>query len=150
MISLLYRYIGSLRCSGNVQASSSKRPDAEDPHVTHASDSRLPSTRIGHGRGRFSSSLYPVRIPTALKYCEALILLLCRDRGSAYETYWIAILTYMLEFVDGTDILREEILGPPYKSFYHALKHADSKMYLILDKLRHDLVQARILPAPRE
>ncbi|THC93696.1 hypothetical protein EYZ11_006840 [Aspergillus tanneri] len=72
-------------------------PHGKSPDIMYASDTQLPSASLGHGRGRFNSPLSPVRIPTALRYCEALILLLCRDRGSIYEAYWMAILTYMLE-----------------------------------------------------
>ncbi|KAL3428981.1 hypothetical protein BDV09DRAFT_181142, partial [Aspergillus tetrazonus] len=50
----------------------------------------------------------------------------------------MAILTYMLEYVDGTDILDEENLRDGYKKFYHALKLADPVMYSILDDLRRD------------
>ena len=70
------------------------------------SDVRLPPATPGRGQGRFPHPS-SIRIPSALRYCEALILLLCRDYGTARETYWMAILTYMAEFVDGTDILNE-------------------------------------------
>lgn len=94
---------------------------------------------VGRGAGRFSPSLYPVRIPTSVRYCEAVISLLCRDRGGAYEGYWIVLLTYMMEYVDGTSILNEEALAQPYRRFYHAMKRGDLKMYLILDEVRRDL-----------
>jgi hypothetical protein len=58
----------------------------------------------------------------------------------------MAILTYMLEFVDGTDILDEEGLSEGYRPFYRALKQADSRMYLLLEELRRDLIERRILP----
>ncbi|CAP91518.1 Pc13g04490 [Penicillium rubens Wisconsin 54-1255] len=111
-----------------------------------ASDTRLPPASLGRGQGRFPPHLYSVQIPSALRYCEALILLLCRDYGSVCETYWMAILTYMLEFVDGTDILDEEGLSEGYRPFYRALKQADSRMYLLLEELRRDLIERRILP----
>lgn len=110
-----------------------------------ASDARLPPATLGRGRGRFLH-LSSVRIPSALRYCEALILLLCRDYGSACETYWMAILTYTLEFVDGTDILNEGGLREEYKQFYHALKLGDPTMYPILEGLRRDLIKRRLLP----
>lgn len=118
-----------------------------NPDIMLASDSRLPSARLGHGQGRFSPTLYPVRIPTAIRYCESIILLLCRDRGSNYEMYWIAIMTYLLEFVDGTDIFDEKGIGQCYKHFYHALKHGDPKMFSFLDELRNDLGKRQVLPA---
>jgi hypothetical protein len=60
------------------------------------------------------------------------------------------MLTYVLEFIDGTDLLHEEDLGQCYKRFYHALKQADSKVWLILDELRQDLIRRGILPAMSE
>ncbi|KAL4747769.1 hypothetical protein BDW72DRAFT_206192 [Aspergillus terricola var. indicus] len=74
-----------------------------------------------------------VRLPPAT-LGRALILLLCRNHGSACETYWMAILTYMLEFVDGTVILNEEEgLRGGFKQFHHAQKLGDPTMYLILE-----------------
>jgi len=58
----------------------------------------------------------------------------------------MAILTYMLEFVDGTDILDEDGLREEYKQFYHAIKQGDSGMYLLLERLRRDLIKRRLLP----
>ncbi|KAJ9301024.1 hypothetical protein DTO217A2_7800 [Paecilomyces variotii] len=114
--------------------------DAGNPYIMHASDPQLPSASPGRGAGRFSSSLHPVRIPTAIKYCEAVIHLLCRDRGSAYEGYWVVLLTYIMEYVDGTSIFNEEALAQPYQRLYHAIKHGDLKMYLILDEIRYELM----------
>ncbi|KAE8389680.1 hypothetical protein BDV23DRAFT_93825 [Aspergillus alliaceus] len=117
--------------------------------IMFASDVRLPPATLGRGRGRFLQPS-PVRIPSALRYCEALILLLCRDLGSACETYWMAILTYMLEFVDGTVIFNEEGLREGYKQFYHALKLGDPTMYRILEGLRRDLTKKRLLPVKED
>ena len=101
-----------------------------------ASDSQLPSGTIGRGQGRFEAQYSSVRIPSALKYCEALIRLLCRDRYNTHRMYWMAMLTYILEYVDGTDNLHEEELREDYRQFYHAAKIADPKMFSILDDLR--------------
>lgn len=106
-----------------------------------ASDFGLPTAIPGRGRGRFSQCYRYVRIPSALWYCEALILLLCRDYDTVYELYWMAILTYILEFVDGIDLPNEDVLGDAYRQFYRALKHGDSRMYLLLDELRCDLMK---------
>ncbi|CBF89403.1 predicted protein [Aspergillus nidulans FGSC A4] len=95
--------------------------DHDDLNIMCASDVRLPPATLGRGRGRFPHFSF-VRIPSASRYCEALILLLCWGYGTACETYWMAILTYMLEYVDGTDILDEENMRDGYKQFYHALK----------------------------
>lgn len=116
------------------------------PHVLSASDCRLPSAIPGRGRGRFSEELSFVSIPSAAAFCEALILLLCRDYDTAYETYWLAILTYILEYVDETDIFDGKDLEEEYRKFYYALKGADPTMYLLLDDLRSDLTSKGQLP----
>ena len=110
------------------------------------SDDRLPSASLGRGRGRFSSHPCTVKLPCTVRYYEALILLLYRDYDSSYETYWLAILSYILEYIDGTDILDENKLQEGYRKFYHALKQRDPKMYSILDKLRLSLIEERRLP----
>lgn len=109
-------------------------------HIQCVRQTQLPSACVGRGAGRFSPSLYPVQIPTAVRYCEAVIHLLCRNRGGAYEGYWIVLLTYMMEYVDGTSIFNEEALAQPYRRFYHAMKHDDLKMYIILDEIRRGLM----------
>lgn len=114
--------------------------------ILSASDSRLPSAVPGRGQGRFCPDLSFVRIPSAVRFCEAVILLLCRDYDTAYETYWLAILTYVLEFVDETDIFNEKYLGEEYRDFYCALKNGDSKMFLLLDELRSHLASRGRLP----
>lgn len=119
------------------------------PDIMFASDARLPPATLGRGRGRFPH-LSSVRIPSASRYCEALILLLCRDYGTARETYWLAILTYMLEFVDGTDIFSEGGLREGHKQFYHALKLGDPTMYPILEKLRRDFIKRRLLQVKQD
>ncbi|CAG8146602.1 unnamed protein product [Penicillium salamii] len=118
----------------------------KNPDTMIASDGRLPSAFPGRGQGRFSSLPCDVIIPCAVRFCEALILLLCRDYRSTYEIYWLAMLTYMLEYVDDTDILDESKLQEGYRKFYHALKLADTVMYSLLDELRHDLIEKERLP----
>lgn len=108
----------------------------EEPGIMPASGNQLPSGTIGRGQGRFEPQYSSVRIPSALKYCEALIRLLCRDRHNTHRMYWVAMLTYLLEYVDGTGILDEEDLREEYREFYHAAKIADPAMFAILDGLR--------------
>ncbi|CAG8403571.1 unnamed protein product [Penicillium salamii] len=111
-----------------------------------ASDVRFPSTALGRGRGRFLSHYCTVKVPSAVRYCEAVILLLCRDYDTSYETYWLAILSYILDYVDGTDIFDENKLQEGYRRFYHALKLGEPGMYSILDELRLGLIEERRLP----
>ncbi|PYH67145.1 uncharacterized protein BO88DRAFT_466550 [Aspergillus vadensis CBS 113365] len=59
--------------------------DQSNLNIMCASDARLPPATLGRGRGR-SPHFSFVRIPSASRYCEALILLLCRDYGAACET----------------------------------------------------------------
>jgi hypothetical protein len=111
-----------------------------------ASDTRLPAARLGHGRGRLSPDLGFVRIPSATKFCETVILLLCRDYGTTRRVYLMEILTYILEFVDEMDIFDEKGLESEYMPFYHALKHGDSGIYPLLGELLQDLTNRQLLP----
>lgn len=111
-----------------------------------ASDLRLPPAHVGRGAGRFPPSLYPVWIPTPVKYCETLIHLVCRDRGGNYQSFWVVMLTYVLEYIDGTDIFDEAALSQPYRRFYHTMKQGDPKMFPILDEIRDDLMKSGRLP----
>lgn len=114
------------------------------PDLLNASDKRLPSAVPGRGRGRFPPEFDFVQIPHPVRYCEAVIMLLCRDYDTRSATYWMAILTYILEYVDETDIFHENSLGEAFRPFYNALKEGEfSRMYLLLDELRRDLTLGR-------
>ncbi|KAL4820616.1 hypothetical protein BDW67DRAFT_97199 [Aspergillus spinulosporus] len=118
--------------------------NANSTYIMSAADPRLPPARLGRGQGRFPPSLSDVRIPSAVRYCEAIILLLCRDHGSSSEPYWMAILTYLLEFVVETDIFQEDWLREGYRQFYGAMKQADPKMYLHLEMLRDGFIKSSV------
>ncbi|BDD63674.1 hypothetical protein MAP00_008542 [Monascus purpureus] len=90
--------------------------DANSADIMSAADTRLPPASLGRGQGRFPPYLSAVRIPSAVRYCEAIILLLCRDHESPREPYWMAILTYLLEYVDETDIFQENWLREGYET----------------------------------
>ena len=124
-------------------------PD-KNPDIMLASDDRLQSASLGRGRGRFLSHPCAVKIPCAVSYCEALILLLCCDSDSVCESYWLAILSYMLEYVDSTDILDENKLQEGYRKFYHSIKLGDPAMYSILNDLRFSLIEERRLPVKND
>lgn len=96
------------------------------PHIISASDTQLPLADIGRGGGRFSPDLKSTPIPSTTKYCEAIILLLCRDYDSLYMNYWMSNLTYITEFVDGTEIFDEHNFGKRYEQFYRALKMGET------------------------
>ena len=87
-----------------------------------------------------------MRILSAAAFCEALIFLFYRDYDTVYERYWLAILTYILEYVDGTDVFDGKDLGEEYKKLYYAPKGGDQKMYLLLDELRSDMTSKGHIP----
>lgn len=43
-----------------------------------------------------------MKLPSAVKYSEAVKLLLCCDYDSPYTRYWLAMLSYTLEYVEDT------------------------------------------------
>lgn len=59
--------------------------------------------------------------------------------------YWMALLTYIIEYVDGTDAVKEEDLAVCYRSFFRALKIGDGQAFSILDGLRDDLVNRKLI-----
>ncbi|PKY03786.1 hypothetical protein P168DRAFT_297665 [Aspergillus campestris IBT 28561] len=98
----------------------------------------LPPARLGYGQGRLEPQFFSIRIPTALTYCKALIYLRCRDRGrTTYGMYWLVMLTYIVEYADGTDIFHEEDLSEVYRPSCYALQTGEPRdMYSISDGLR--------------
>lgn len=114
--------------------------------ILSASDIRLPSAIPGRGRGRLSPEYSLVRIPSAARFCEALILLLCRDYDTTYENYWMALLTYILEYVDDTDVFDGNDLVDEYKEFFFALRKGDSTIFSLLDQFRCNLYSSGRLP----
>lgn len=126
--------------------SSSPDLDTRTPDIWSASDPRLLSNVLG--RGRLSPEFEFLWILSPVKYCEAVILLLCRDSDTDYEAFWFAMLTYIMEFLDdGSGIFCEEDLGEEFKGFYHAVKHGDWKMWVILEELRSELISRERLPS---
>jgi hypothetical protein len=90
--------------------------------------------------------IFIVRIPSAARFCEALILLLCQDYDTRYETYWMALMTYVLEYMDETDIFDEKDLRDEYRPFYCALKKGEPTVFELLDELRNNLSSSGHLP----
>jgi hypothetical protein len=116
-----------------------------------ASYDRPPSASLGRGRGRLLSHPCAVKIPCAVSYCEALIpRLFSHDRDSVCETFLLAILSYMLEYVDGTDVLDENKQQEGYRKFYDAIKLGDLAMYSTLNELRLSLIEERRLPVKND
>ncbi|KAM3464417.1 hypothetical protein MY5147_002322 [Beauveria neobassiana] len=116
--------------------------------ILSASDPSLPSAAPGRGQGRLSSEYSAVRVPAVAKYCESLLLLMCRDYDTTYETYWMALLTYILEYVDETGFFGAEDLGCEFRKFYCAAKEADTScMWRLLEELRSNLALSGRLPS---
>lgn len=112
-----------------------------DWDLLNASDKRLPSAVPGQGWGHFLPEFSFVQIPHLVQYCEAVIRLLCQDYGTRSGNYWMAILTYITDYMDETDIFNEQSLGEEYRLFYRALKEGEFlRMYLLLDELCKDLI----------
>jgi hypothetical protein len=57
------------------------------------------------------------------------------------------MLTYVLEYVDGTDSFDESELQEGCRKFYHALKLGDPEMWSILDELRRRLTEEHRIPS---
>ncbi|RAH80540.1 hypothetical protein BO86DRAFT_364882 [Aspergillus japonicus CBS 114.51] len=110
--------------------------------IISAPDGHLPLASLARGQGRFPPCLSVVRIPTAIRYCEAVINLLCRDDETPREPYWLAIVTYVREYVDGTEAFHEECLKDGYRQFYTVMKQGDPQMYHHLKTLRDSLSQS--------
>jgi hypothetical protein len=84
----------------------------------------------------FDSNLYPFRFLAASTYTESIILLLARHRGSRAEPWLMARLSYIMEYVEGTNLFNEQDLQLECREYYRALKLGDPQMFSILDKLR--------------
>ncbi|KAL4928983.1 uncharacterized protein BDV17DRAFT_81009 [Aspergillus undulatus] len=125
--------------------------DDSSSDTMYASDPRLPSYVIGRGEGRWDIPT-SVRIPSVLRYCETLIYMNCRDYNTDLDSYWGAMLTYMMEFVDGTEIFDGADLRDGYREFYFAMKEGDWEvMWMLLEELRQDLMlQDEEPPIPTE
>ncbi|KAJ5713339.1 uncharacterized protein N7483_010520 [Penicillium malachiteum] len=114
--------------------------------ILSAPDPQLPSHVLGHGSGRMLPQFSHIRIPSPARYCEDLLLLLCRDTNTRFETYWMAMLTYIKEYVDEKSILKVEDLQEEYRKFYCALRDGDLTMFSLLDELCRDLSLSGRLP----
>lgn len=109
--------------------------------ILSASSPSLPLAAPGRGQGRLPSEYSAVRVPAVAKFCESLLLLMCRDYGTTYyESYWMVLLTYIIEYVDETDFFSVNDLEFEFRQFYCAVKEADaSSMWSLLEELRSSL-----------
>ncbi|XWW98690.1 hypothetical protein V2A60_006692 [Cordyceps javanica] len=114
--------------------------------ILSASDPSLPSAAPGRALGRMLSEYSAVRVPAIAKFCESLLLLMCRDYDTTYESYWMVLLTYIVEYVDDTDHFSVQDLGNEFRKFYCAVKVAGASMWPLLDELRSNLLSSGRLP----
>ncbi|OJD24742.1 hypothetical protein ACJ73_03897 [Blastomyces percursus] len=84
----------------------------------------------------FDPQLYPFRFLTASRYTESTILFLARHRGSHAESWLMARLSYIMEYVEGTSLFKEQDLQLDCREYYRALKLGDPEMFSVLDRLR--------------
>lgn len=92
----------------------------KNPGIWSPSDPRLPKDVLGRGEGRLSPGFEFLWIPSPTKYCEAVILLLCRDSDTNYEFFFFFLDCddYILEFLDdGSESFCEEDLGMEFRDF---------------------------------
>ena len=114
------------------------RGEKANKDVKTASDPHLPSDKPGRGKGRFPSTLYPVRIPSANQLLEAYTLLMIRDRGQIYEHFWSAMLSYLREYVEETGLIMHQELEPWCRALYGAMFASAGPLGAILDKLKSE------------
>jgi hypothetical protein len=104
-----------------------------------ASDSSLPSWKPGRGRGAFAASSFPVVIPSAHCLTEAFVRKALADRSNPYMIYWMAMLTYIMEYVDRDGLLNDALLEPCCRTFYCGLRDTNDSLGDLLDKLEDSI-----------
>ena len=79
--------------------------------IWRASDPRLLIQRQRHRPGQYpldhQYQISSIRIPCPASYCEALILLMCRNHMTPRKLHWSSHLSYYLDYIDGSDIFTE-------------------------------------------
>ncbi|KAF4627031.1 hypothetical protein G7Y89_g11127 [Cudoniella acicularis] len=128
----IYKQSSALWFLPNLKLSSKS---SSPPNIILASDSQLPPPRLGRGHGKFQNSTPQVYIPSAHCLLEAYIRLLARTHGHRYEFFWMAMITYIEEYVDGDGLLDEASLEARCRAFYSALKACEKPVALLLEDL---------------
>lgn len=87
----------------------------KNPGIWSPSDPRLPKDVLGRGEGRLSPGFEFLWIPSPTKYCEAVILLLCRDSDTNYEFFffffWIATIIFWSSWMMDRNLSVRRIWG---------------------------------------
>lgn len=114
-------------------------PDlANDQQIILASDDSIPAARIGGGSGPFPPDLHPVRLPTRDRLVEAFILLYLRDWPTRFRGFWMAMLSYVGEYMYCTGLLDLSLLRPHHREFLVNLNDSEIRTTDLVDKLRQD------------
>lgn len=101
----------------------SQKPAASNAKIILASDQEyLPKSEPGFGAGVFPDHLHPVRVPSAHCLVEAYSSLMLRDWDGNYGTFWMSMLCYLMQYVDGRGRLDLRQVEPRRKKFYHDMK----------------------------
>ncbi|KAI9733670.1 MAG: hypothetical protein M1834_003272 [Cirrosporium novae-zelandiae] len=120
----------------------SPSPNNTAPDIILATDSRLPPPRLGRGHGAFQADCFPVCVPSAHRLLEAYIRLIARTHGRSYEYFWMAMLTYIEEYVDGDGLLDEASLEKRCRIFYQELKKCKRPVATLLEELKANLARS--------
>ncbi|CAG8979806.1 hypothetical protein HYALB_00011256 [Hymenoscyphus albidus] len=86
--------------------------------IISASDSRLPTKRPGRGHGRFRNTTFPVQIPTAHRLLESYVRSIAIARRGSYVGFFLDMITYVEEHVDGDGLLDVSGLEGRCREFY--------------------------------
>lgn len=121
----------------NVASFSASPKSAPSAKIILASDQEhLPTYEPGLGEGAFPDSFHPVRIPSAHCLVETYSSLMLRDRGEEYRTFWLAMLTYMAEYVDEKGRLDLNQVERRRKSCYLEIKEGKVGVAQALNNFR--------------
>lgn len=100
-----------------------------------ASDPRLPSKRPGRGNGAFHATTFPVYVPTAHRLLESYLRGIARGRDGQHEDFFLAMVTYIEEYVDGDGLLDKKRLEGRCREFYQGFINFSKPTIVLLNEL---------------
>lgn len=97
---------------------------SSSPFVSATDASILPPWRPGRGSGVFdvAEAAHRVLVPRAAVLLEAFMRLHARDSGKQVGSFSLAMIDYMMMYVDEDGFLDVQQLSPTIKTFYEQLK----------------------------
>ena len=104
-------------------------------NIILVSDPRLPSKRPGRGYGAFRGTTFPVYIPTAHRLLESYIRGISRARRGQNEGFFLAMVTYIDEYVDGDGLLDKKMLEHRCREFYQGFISFQKPTIVLLNEL---------------